>query len=58
MCAPRSERATAKWLKDTSALGELLKYDFNPMPLIALYRASDRLSESSTHKEGGHFCPP
>ena len=43
MCAPRSERATEKWLKEKSALGELLKHDFTPMPLIALYRASDRL---------------
>ena len=43
MCAPRSELATAKWLKEKSALGELLKHDFTPMPLIALYRASDRL---------------
>ena len=43
MCNPRSERATAKWLEEKSALGELLKYDFTAMPLIALYRASDRL---------------
>jgi hypothetical protein len=43
MCAPRSEHATAKWLKEKSALGELLKHDFTPMPLMQLYRASDRL---------------
>lgn len=43
MCAPRSERATATWLKEKSALGELLKHDFTPMPLMQLYRASDRL---------------
>jgi transposase len=43
MCAPRSEHATAEWLKETSALGELLKHDFTPMPLMQLYRASDRL---------------
>lgn len=43
MCAPRSERATAEWLKEKSALGELLNYDFTPMPLMQLYRASDRL---------------
>jgi hypothetical protein len=30
-------------LKETSALGELLKHDFTPMPLMQLYRASDRL---------------
>ena len=43
MCAPRSERATEEWLKKKSALGELLKHDFTPMPLMQLYRASDRL---------------
>ena len=43
MCAPRSELATEKWLKERSALGELLKYDFSAMPLMQLYRASDRL---------------
>lgn len=46
MCAPRSERATAKWLREKSALGELLNYDFAAMPLMQLYRASDRLFES------------
>jgi hypothetical protein len=46
MCAPRSERATAKRLKEKSALGELLKYDLAEMPLMQLYRASDRLLES------------
>lgn len=43
MCAPRSERATAEWLKSKSALGELLDYNFSAMPLMQLYRASDRL---------------
>lgn len=43
MCAPRSELATAEWLKETSAIGELLKFDFTAMPLMQLYRASDRL---------------
>ena len=46
MCAPRSERATAKWLKEKSALGELFKHDFTDMPLMQLYRASDRLLEN------------
>ena len=46
MCALRSERATANWLQEKSALGELLKYDFAEMPLMQLYRASDRLLES------------
>lgn len=43
MCAPRSENATAKWLQEQSALGELLNYDFAAMPQMQLYRASDRL---------------
>lgn len=43
MCAPRSERATAHWLKEKSALGELLDHDFSAMPLMQLYRASDRI---------------
>ena len=46
MCAPRSERATATWLKEKSALGELLNYDFAAMPMMQLYRASDRLFEN------------
>ena len=46
MCALRSERATANWLQEKSALGELLKYDFAEMPLMQLYRALDRLLES------------
>jgi len=43
MCAPRSENATMKWLQERSALGELLKYDFDSMSIMQLYRASDRL---------------
>lgn len=43
MCAPRSELATATWLKERSALGELLDFDFTSMPTIQLYRASDKL---------------
>ena len=43
MCAPNSERATATWLKERSALGELLDYDYATMPLMQLYRASDKL---------------
>lgn len=48
MCAPRSELATSAWLKEKSALGELLKHDFTPMPPMALYRASDRLFKKKT----------
>lgn len=55
MCAPRSERATARWLKEKSALGELLKHDFTLMPLMQLYRASDRLFKKKDLIEGKIF---
>lgn len=43
MAQPASELATHAWLKDTSALGELIDYDFQTMDLNRLYRASDAL---------------
>lgn len=43
MAAPASELATWHWLQHHSALGELIDYPFEEMPLIRLYRASDRL---------------
>ena len=43
MAQPGSELATHAWLKDTSALGELLGFDFQAMDLNRLYRASDAL---------------
>jgi transposase len=43
MAAPGSELATWRWLKNESALGELLEFDFARMPLMRLYRASDLL---------------
>ncbi|MDP1691818.1 MAG: IS1634 family transposase [Burkholderiaceae bacterium] len=43
MAQPGSELATHAWLKDTSALGELIDYDFQAMDLNRLYRASDAL---------------
>ena len=43
MAQPCSELATYAWLKDTSALGELIGYDFEKMDLNRLYRASDAL---------------
>jgi len=55
MCAPRSELATAEWLKEKSALGELLKHDFTLMPLMQLYRASDRLLKKKDFIEGKIF---
>ena len=38
MAQPCSELATHAWLKDTSALGELLDFDFEKMDLNRLYR--------------------
>jgi len=43
MAAPGSEYATWQWLKQQSALGELLDIDFETMPLVRMYRASDCL---------------
>jgi hypothetical protein len=43
MAAPGSELATCRWLRERSALGELLGVDFEAMPMIRLYRTSDLL---------------
>ena len=43
MAQPGSELATHAWLRDTSALGELMDCDFQAMDLNRLYRASDLL---------------
>ena len=43
LAAPGSERATHRWLRDTSALGDLLQVDFEKYSLMQLYRASDAL---------------
>jgi transposase len=43
MAAPASELATYHWLCTHSALGELIDTDFEAMPLMRLYRASDQL---------------
>jgi hypothetical protein len=44
MAAPGSELAAHRWLRQHSALGELLDVvDFGRMPLITLCRASDAL---------------
>jgi hypothetical protein len=43
MAAPGSEIATWRWLRECSALGELLDADFEAMPPIRLYRTSDLL---------------
>lgn len=43
MAAPASELATWRWLRERSGLGELMDVDFEAMPLMSLYRASDLL---------------
>jgi transposase len=43
MAAPGSELSTWHWLRNRSALGELLDADFEAMPLMRLYRISDLL---------------
>jgi len=43
MAVPGSELATYRWLGQQSGLGELLDVDFERMPLMTLYRASDAL---------------
>lgn len=55
MCEPRSELATWKWMKNKSAVGELLSFDFQSMPLMQLYRASDRLMSHKQTIEGQIF---
>ena len=40
---PASERATHAWLRERSALGELLQVDFETMGAMQSYRASDAL---------------
>ncbi|MBS0621686.1 MAG: hypothetical protein JSR80_01845 [Verrucomicrobia bacterium] len=45
---PSSERATYDWLLQTSALGELLNFDFANTTLDHLYAISDKLLK---HKE-------
>jgi transposase len=43
MAHPGSELATHAWLKQRSALGELIGFDFESMELSRLYRVSDAL---------------
>ena len=55
MCEPGSERATSKWLANRSALGELIDFDFESMPAIQLYRASDLLLKNKALIEQNLF---
>jgi transposase len=43
MAVPGSELSTWHWLRRQSALGELVDVDFEGIPLMRLYRASDQL---------------
>ncbi len=43
MTAPASELATHAWLQQTTALGELIDYDYEGMDLQRLYRSADQL---------------
>ncbi len=43
MAVPGSELSTWHWLRKQSALGELADVDFEGIPLMRLYRASDQL---------------
>lgn len=48
MAAPGSELFTHGWLGSKSALGELLDFDYQTLPLMTLYRASDLLWKHHT----------
>ena len=43
MAQPGSELATWRWLRNESTLGEMMRFDFEAMALMRLYRASDLL---------------
>lgn len=55
MAAPGSELSTWRWLCERSALGELLEVDFEAMPLMRLYRASDLLVKHREQIEAALF---
>ena len=56
MAKPASELATWKWLHRESALGELIDVNFQALPLIRLYRASDALVKHRAHIENHLFA--
>jgi transposase len=55
MIVPGSERATHYWLQNTTALGELIGYDFSFLSLDRLYKASDHLMKHKLAIED-HLC--
>lgn len=55
MACPGSELATWGWLKNKSAFGELVDVDFEGVPLMRLYRASDLLVRNREAIENALF---
>ncbi len=55
MAEPGSERASWQWLRDSSALGELLGVDFESMSSMRLYRVSDLLIKNRDKIEKALF---
>jgi hypothetical protein len=55
MAAPGSERATWRWLNETSALGELLDLSFTDLSVMRLYRAGDVLRKHQAAIEAALF---
>ena len=55
MAVPGSELSTWHWLRQRSALGELIDTDFESMPLMRLFRTSDLLVRHRTAIEDALF---
>jgi transposase len=55
MACPGSELSTWHWLQNRSAFGELVDVDFEGVPLMRLYRASDLLVRNREAIEGALF---
>jgi transposase len=55
MACPGSELSTWRWLQNRSALGELVDVDFEGVPLMRLYRASDHLVRNREKIENALF---
>jgi transposase len=55
MACPGSELATWRWLRNRSAFGELVDVDFEGVPLMGLYRASDHLVRNRAQIEEALF---
>jgi transposase len=56
IAAPGSERHTHRWLQSTSALGELLAFDYEKLSLTRLYQAGDRLLSAQTALESTMYA--